>query len=78
MTPAPTPANTADQQPNTIKARQAVDLLRILNELRFGRHGRLPAALRDDLDYHAGLLQVRIHRASRPHTTNHITEHPHR
>lgn len=73
MTRTPNPtlnadsADTADQRPITIAAWLAVDLLRVLNELRFGQHGRLPAALRDDLDYHTGLLRLRIHRTTDPH-----------
>jgi hypothetical protein len=73
----------ADERPITITAWLAADLLRVLNELRFGQHGPVPTALRGDLDYHAGLLQVRIHRithhaaahrALSPHTKEH--HHP--
>jgi hypothetical protein len=60
----PIPASL-DERPITLTAWLAADLLRVLDELRYGRHGRLPDAIRQDLDYHAGLLHVRIHRAIR-------------
>jgi hypothetical protein len=58
----------SDERPITMQAWLATDLLRVLDDLRFGWHGRLPAAVRDDLDYHAGLLRVRLGRTFRPHT----------
>lgn len=53
----------------TMKAWLAVDLLRLLNQLRAEvpawLGAEVPAAvrdeIRDDLDYHAGLLRVRLH-----------------
>ena len=84
MTDEPALNFCADQHPTqhrpittpiTVAAWLAADLLRVLNELRFGQDARLPTALREDLDYHAGLLQVRIHRAThrtpRPHHKEH-------
>jgi hypothetical protein len=47
----------------------ATDLLRVLNDLRFSRHGHLPDPVRYDLDYHAGLLSLCLERTPREHTT---------
>ena len=76
MTSAPATNPGADERPITITAWLATDLLRVLNELRSGRHTRLPTALREDLDYHAGLLHVRIHRVIH-RAADHRTPPPH-
>lgn len=76
MTSASATNPDADERPITLAAWLAADLLRVLNELRYGQHGRLPTALREDLDYHAGLLHIRIHRVTH-HATGHCTPRPH-
>jgi hypothetical protein len=54
-----------------MKAWLAVDLLRLLNQLRAEVPAWLGTAvrdeIRDDLDYHAGLLRVRLHHDRRRH-----------
>lgn len=76
MTRVRTPDTGADQRPITLAVWLATDLLRVLDQLRFDQHGRLPSAVRDDLDYHAGLLHLRIHRALRTHQRSHTMEQP--
>jgi hypothetical protein len=57
-----------DEQPIAMAAWLAADLLRLLEQLR-GAHGG--TAIRDDLDYHAGLLRIRLRHTIRPHDKDH-------
>lgn len=71
MTSPMAPAAEADEQFIAIRAWLLADLLRLLDHLRTEVPAALGIAIRDDLDYHAGLLRVRLHHAARPHDRDH-------
>jgi hypothetical protein len=60
-----------DEHPIAMAAWLAADLLRLLEQLRTS-HGTQPGtAIRDDLDYHAGLLRTRLRHITPPQDKDH-------
>jgi hypothetical protein len=73
MTPPTAGAGSTDrdEQPIAMAAWLAADLLRLLEQLRGAQPAALRTAIRDDLDYHAGLLRIRLRHTTRPHDEDH-------
>lgn len=65
------PIAKADEQFIAMRAWLLADLLRLLDHLRTEVPATLATAIRDDLDYHAGLLRVRLRHAAPPHDKDH-------
>lgn len=65
MTPPTTGAGSTDpdEHPIAMAAWLAADLLRLLEQLRAAHGG---TAIRDDLDYHVGLLRTRLRHIPQP------------
>jgi hypothetical protein len=67
------------EQVIAIRAWLVVDLLRLLDYLRTAQPSWVDAAvrddIRDDLDYHAGLLRHRLHRNTRQAAHQHHKDH---
>jgi hypothetical protein len=60
-----------DEHPITMAAWLAADLLRLLEQLRGGPSAPSGTTVRDDLDYHAGLLRTRLRHTTRPQHKDH-------
>jgi hypothetical protein len=67
-----TPLRTdPDEQFIAMRAWLLADLLRLLDHLRTTQSAALGAAIRDDLDYHAGLLRLRLRHTAQRHDKDH-------